>query len=87
MPVKPDVTFSAAEWVWLDLRGEDRGPGRIRDDGGVAHELLVWMIREEIPFRAQASGGGQFSGRIPVEDWEKVRAWLQGKKARRVRER
>jgi hypothetical protein len=70
------ATYSAEPWVWLEVRGKSRGPGRLREDGGLVSELLRWMESQRIDWRPQATGGGVFVGRIPAGDAARVTAWL-----------
>ncbi len=81
------VTYSTSAWVWLEVLGESNGPGYTRSDDGLVGRLMQFMQSEKIDWRAQATGGGVFVGRIPVDDEKRVRAWLRAQGARRTRPR
>lgn len=78
------VTFTRETWVWLVIKGEHRGSNWY-DDGGIDAEFLHWMMNEKIDWRAQRTGGGAFVGRVPVEDADRIAAWLKAHGAKEKR--
>lgn len=71
------VHFHVQRWVWIEVWGEKTSHYGFYEDDGLVSRFLEWMMTEKIDWRSQRSGGGGFTGRVPLEDEKRVRDWLK----------
>lgn len=76
----PKVQFAATTVVWVDIRGESRGKGYVRDDGGLVGRFLRWLCEQDGLYPVDStgghSGGGSYGYAFYPRDAERVVAWL-----------
>ncbi len=73
------VTYRSVRLVWFEIRGEDVGKFRTREDGGLVTKFCAWLCERDAP-RSRGPGGtvggGVWCGGFSEEDAPRVAAWL-----------